>query len=138
MPEAELLGLVGAIGAAIFAVVVAVQTVVHRLFLRDRGWAAVRATDVPYPSILALSPTGWIQVLNFAVLGVALLAVAAGFWGAIDPRPTFAIVALGAAGVAGFALMAPTDGSTTSVRTLTGTIHVAGARSVAARFRGEQ
>ena len=125
MPEARLLGVIGAIGAAVFAVVVAVLTVVHWSFLRERGWDVVRANDVPYPSILALSPTGWIQVVNFAILGVALLAVAAGLWRAVDPRPKLAIIALGVAGFAGLALIAPTDGSTSSVRTVPGAIHAA-------------
>jgi hypothetical protein len=92
--------------------------------LRERGWDPVRTNDIPFPSILALSATGWLQVVNFAILGLALLAVAAGLWQALDPKPTLAIVLVGAAGVAGFALMAPTDGSLSSVRSWPGAIHV--------------
>ena len=124
VPEAKLLGMVGAIGAATFALVVTILTVVHWSFLRERGWDLVKASDIPFPSILALSPTGWIQILNFAILGISLLAVAAGLWGAVEPRPTLAIVLLGVAGIAGFALMAPTDGSVTTMRTTAGAIHV--------------
>ena len=124
MPETKLLGLIGAIGAATFALVVLVQTLVHWSFLRERGWDLVKGSDIPFPSILALSPTGWIQILNFAILGISLLAVAAGLWGAVEPRPTLAILLLAAAGIAGFALMAPTDGSVTTMRTTSGAVHV--------------
>ena len=125
MPEPKLLGLLGAIGAAAFAVVVAVLTALQWSFLRERGWDPVKTNDIPFPSILALSSAGWVQILNFAILGLALLAVAAGLWRSVDPRPTVAIILLGVAGLAGFALMAPTDGSLSSVQTLPGAIHVA-------------
>ena len=116
--------MVGAIGVATFVLVVVVMTAVHWSFLRERGWDLIKASDIPFPSILALSPTGWVQILNFAILGISLLAVAAGLWRTVDPRPTLAILLLGAAGLAGFALMAPTDGTVTTMRTTAGAVHL--------------
>lgn len=124
MTEARLLGVIGIVGCVLFAVIVVALTAVQWSFLQGRGWDPVRATDVPYPSTLALGPGGWLQVVNFAILGLALLVVAAGLWRALDPRPTAAIVLLAVAGVAGLALMAITDGSLSSVRTWHGAVHV--------------
>ena len=58
--------MVGAIGAATFALVVTVLTAVHWSFLRERGWDLIKASDIPFPSILALSPASWVQIVNFA------------------------------------------------------------------------
>jgi hypothetical protein len=117
------LGIVGGLGIASFAVVVALLTVAHWSFLRERGWHPVRTSDIPYPSILALSPTGWLQILDFAVLGMAVIALAAGSWTALEPRPTFGVVALAVAGIATLALTAPTDGTLASARTWHGAVH---------------
>jgi hypothetical protein len=125
MPDTTILGIVGVLGAVAFPVIVAVLTVHQWGFLRDRGWQLVRTSDVPYPSILVLSPVGAVQVANFVLLGVGLLATAAGLWQATDPRPTVPVILLGVAGVAAVAATAPTDGSVSKVRTLAGAVHVA-------------
>lgn len=124
MPDPRLLGLLGAFGTALFAVVVAGLTAINWSFLRDRGWDLVSSSDVPFPSTLALGPAGWLQVINFGVLGLATLAIAAGLWQALEPRPTLALVLLIVAGLAALGLMAPTDGSLSSVRSLSGAVHV--------------
>jgi hypothetical protein len=126
VPEARLFGIVATVGSVLFVVIVVALTKVQWSFLKGRGWDPVRTSDVPYPSTLALGPAGWLQVLNFAILGLALLAVPAGLWRALDPPPLAAAALLVVAGLAGLALMAPTDGSLSSVRTWHGAIHVAG------------
>lgn len=123
MPDSKVLGAAGLLGAVLFPLVVAVLTAVQWSFLRARGWDAIQSSDVPYPSTLALSPDGWLQVLNFAILGLALVSVGAGLWRALDPAPVAAIGLLVVAGVASFALMAPTDGSLSSVSTWQGAVH---------------
>jgi hypothetical protein len=35
-------------------------------FMRDLGWDPLGASDVPWPSGLALGPLGWLQAANFA------------------------------------------------------------------------
>jgi hypothetical protein len=124
MSEVRLLGILGLFGCVLFTGIVAALTAVQWSFLQSRGWDPIRATDVPYPSTLALGPGGWLQVLNFAILGLALLGVAAGLWRALEPQPTAAVVSLVVAGFAGLALMAVTDGSLSSVRTWHGAVHV--------------
>jgi hypothetical protein len=59
-------GLTGMIGAAVFAVVVVLLTLAQLGFTVGLGWKPLGASDVPWPSGLALRPLGWLQVLNFA------------------------------------------------------------------------
>ena len=61
--------LAGMIGAAVFAVVVVFLTMAQLGFMLGSGWAWLGASDVPWPSALALGPLGWLQVLNFAFFG---------------------------------------------------------------------
>jgi hypothetical protein len=124
MPESRLLGAVGVVGCAAFVVVVAILTVVQWSSLRDRGWDPIRSSDVPYPSTLALGSLGWLQVLNFAILGLSVLAIAVGLWRVLEPPPTAPLVLLAIAGLAGMGLMATTDGSLSAVRTWHGAVHV--------------
>jgi hypothetical protein len=124
MAEPRALGVVAVIGAIVFVLIVVALTAVQWSLLQRRGWHPIRSSDVPYPSTLALGSGGWLQVLNFAVLGVALLAPAAGLWRALEPPPTFGVALLGVAGAAALALMARTDGSLSSVRTWHGAVHV--------------
>jgi Protein of unknown function (DUF998) len=124
MPDSKTLGVVGVLGAGVFTLIVITLTVRQWSYLQGRGWHPIRSSDVPYPSALALGPGGWLQVVNFGILGLALLAIAAGLWQAPGQRPTLAIWLLVVAGIAGLALMAPTDGSLSSVRTWHGAVHV--------------
>lgn len=62
----------GAIGAPLFVVVFVLHDTVP--FIRPRGFNPLR-----HPvSLLAIGPSGWIQVVNFLTTGVLLLAFAVG------------------------------------------------------------
>src|SRR5215210_3245433 len=71
-------GLVGMIGAAVFAVVAVFLTFAQYGFMLGLGWDPLGSSDVPWPSGLALGPLGWLQVLNFAFLGLTLIVFAPG------------------------------------------------------------
>jgi Protein of unknown function (DUF998) len=70
--------LAGMIGPATFALVVVVLTLVQYDFMVGLGWHPVRRYDVPRPSGLALGPLGWLQVANFLLFGLTLIAFAVG------------------------------------------------------------
>jgi uncharacterized protein DUF998 len=70
--------LAGIIGPAVFAFVIVVLTLVQYDFMVGLGWRPVRGSDVPWPSGLALGPLGWLQVANFVLFGLALIAFAVG------------------------------------------------------------
>ncbi len=123
MLDARVLATVGLTGVIGFALVAAALTVHQWPFLRDRGWDPVRANDVPYPSILALSRVGIVQVGNFILLGVGLLATAVGLWQTVEPAPAVPALLLGAAGLAALAATAPTDGSVSAIQTRAGAVH---------------
>lgn len=70
--------LAGIIGPAVFAFVAAVLTVAQYGFMVRLGWDPIGASDVPWPSGLALGPFGWLQVLNFVFFGLTLIVFALG------------------------------------------------------------
>jgi hypothetical protein len=70
--------LAGMIGAAVFAVVVIFLTLAQYGYMVRLGWKPLGASDVPWPSALALGPLGWLQVLNFAFFGFTLILFALG------------------------------------------------------------
>jgi hypothetical protein len=70
--------LAGMVGAAVFAVVVVFLTFAQLGFMLGLGWKPLGASDVPWPSTLALGPLGWLQVLNFAFFGLSLIVFALG------------------------------------------------------------
>jgi hypothetical protein len=70
--------LAGMIGAAAFAVVVIFLTLAQYGFMLRLGWEPLGASDVPWPSGLALGPLGWLQVLNFAFFGFTLITFSLG------------------------------------------------------------
>lgn len=83
-------------------------------FLHGLGWRLVGGADVPWPSVLALAPHGWIQIATFAVTGALLLVFADGLR-AMLPRTRPARVAgwaTTAFAVAFAASAAPTDWAT--------------------------
>jgi Protein of unknown function (DUF998) len=69
--------LAGMIGPALFALIV-VLTVAQYGFIVDLGWDPIGASDVPWASGLALGSLGWPQVVNFILLGLALMVFAVG------------------------------------------------------------
>jgi hypothetical protein len=70
--------LAGMVGPAAFALVVVALTLVQYDFMVELGWHPVRSSDVPWPSGLALGPLGWLQVANFVLFGLTLIAFAVG------------------------------------------------------------
>jgi hypothetical protein len=70
--------LAGMIGPAVFALVAVLLTFAQYGFMRDLGWDPLGASDVPWPSGLALGPLGWLQAANFAFFGLTLIVFALG------------------------------------------------------------
>jgi Protein of unknown function (DUF998) len=70
--------LAGMIGPALFALIAAVLTLAEYGFMVGLGWDPIGASDVPWPSALALGPLGWLQVLNFVFFGLTLIVFALG------------------------------------------------------------
>jgi hypothetical membrane protein len=70
--------LAGMIGPAIFVLIVIVLTVAQYGFMRGLGWHPIEGSGVPWPSGLALGPYGWLQVLNFILVGLLVIAFAIG------------------------------------------------------------
>jgi hypothetical protein len=124
VPDQGVLGVIVAIAAVVFLLIGAILTIVQRSTLQERGWSFVRGSDVAYPSVLALGRMGVVQVINFAVLGLGLLAAAAGFLETVGFASILPAALLGFASLAAVALMAPTDGSVTRVMTRHGAIHL--------------
>jgi hypothetical protein len=91
------------IGPALFALIVVVLTVAQYGFMVDLGWDPIGASDVPWPSGLALGPLGWLQVVNFILLGLALMVFAVGLHRGVAARVRGSVIGpvfLVAAGVA--------------------------------------
>lgn len=70
--------LVGMVGPIVFALVAVVLTFAQYGFMRGLGWKPLGASDVPWPSALALGPLGLLQVLSFAFFGLTLIIFALG------------------------------------------------------------
>jgi Protein of unknown function (DUF998) len=95
--------LAGMIGPALFALIVVVLTVAQYGFMVDLGWDPIGASDVPWPSGLALGSLGWLQVVNFILLGLALMVFAVGLHRGVAARVRGSVIGpvlLVAAGVA--------------------------------------
>ena len=87
----------------LFALVATVLTLVNEQQLRSYGWRPLDHHGVPWPSSLAVLPYGWLQVLAFALTGVATLALAQAL-----PRSARSL-ALTVAGLGLVAAMFPLD-----------------------------
>ena len=121
-------GLAGIIGPAMFALIVVVLTALQYDFMVGLGWDPVGASDVPWPSALALGPYGFLQVLNFVLFGVMLMVFAAGLRRGVaaEGRASWAGPAcLVVAGVASVLLAFKTDPSMSAkTHTWHGLIHL--------------
>ena len=71
-PRAKLAG-VALFTGPLFLAEVAVNSWLSRDYLHSHGWALRGGHDLPWPSMLALGPYGWAQVLAFAVAGAGVL-----------------------------------------------------------------
>jgi len=91
----------GIVGAPLLAATIVGVTLAERAFLADAGWHPVRRTRVGWPSVLALSDTGWIVVGAFVVCGVLGLAFAVAVYGAVSTPAA----KLGAAALATLAIL---------------------------------
>jgi hypothetical protein len=72
----------------VFAVVVVLLTALEWDFLHDVGWSAglFDSPDTPWPSSTALGDYGFLQVLNFLLLGISVLSVAVVLFRLLDVR----------------------------------------------------
>jgi hypothetical protein len=95
----------GMIGPALFALIVVVLTAAQYGFMIDLGWDPVGASDVPWPSGLALGPLGWLQVLNFILFGLALMVFAVGLHRGVAARVRGSVIGPVLLVVAGVALV---------------------------------
>jgi hypothetical protein len=117
------LALIAVFGPIIFVAVVAILTALELDFLRGLGWEPIGASDVPWPSTTALGPYGWAQIVNFLLLGSALLSLTVGLWRVLRPVPRVGLVSLAVIGAAMLLSAFPTDGSSTGFTTTHGAIH---------------
>ena len=80
--------LAGLVGPPLFAVVVVVVTALEWDFLHRVGWTAglFDNPDPPWPSSTALGRYGFLQILNFILLGVSILALAAALFRLLNVR----------------------------------------------------
>ena len=117
----------------VFAVVVAALTATQYDDLWRHGWRVTDHGTVPWPSVLATGPYGWLQIANFALLGVGLLAIAGPLRAAL-PRTRAARIAAAAVaaqalglGLAAFPIDVGDASSVTSwVHSWHATLHVTG------------
>ena len=109
----------------LFVVIVVVLTAHQWAFLHHLGWRVWGTSDVPWPSSTALGSWGWLQVLNFLQLGLAVLVLGWDLSRLLPVRraATVARRALLLAGVALVALCFKTDPHGT-IKTWHGAIHV--------------
>jgi len=62
-----------AVSPPLFVAIVVVLTAHEWTFLHDLGWRVWGTSNVPWPSSTALGSWGWLQILNFLQLGLAVL-----------------------------------------------------------------
>jgi hypothetical protein len=109
----------------VFAVVVTALTATQYEYLRGHGWQVTDHRAVPWPSALATGANGWLLIASFALLGVALLALARPVR-AVLPRTQAARVTAAAVATQGLGLCLaafPIDGPVGDANTLTSWIH---------------
>ena len=125
MSWARRFALAGVVGPPLFWIVVAIVTFLEWDFLHRIGWDLVRNPRVAYPSSTALGEFGWLQVLNFSQVGLAIIALALGLWTSTRPRPRIGIVFVFLGGAALLASMFKTDPPLNSLSSVTwhGWIH---------------
>jgi hypothetical protein len=129
MRLARSLALGGIVGPWLWTIVVVLLTVFEYDTLRSFGWTPGQDHGVNYPSSLSLGPLGWVQMLNFAALGLCTLGLAAGLFQVV--RPVLAArlgpAALAVAGLGLLLSVFPTDhGPADAPTTWNGVLHVIG------------
>ena len=94
------LALAGLVGPPLFAAIVVLVTGLEWDFLHDHGWSAAPfdSPDPPWPSTTALGGYGFLQILNFILLGVSALALAVALFRLLRRRIGPGLVSLTAVG----------------------------------------
>jgi hypothetical protein len=123
------LALVGVTGPPLFAAIVVFVTAIEWDFLHDIGWSAGLFDNPtpPWPSSTALGNYGFLQVLNFLLLGVSVLALAFALFRLLDVRRKVGPYLLAVAGGAVILSAFKTDFATVrgeAPDTWNGVIHV--------------
>jgi hypothetical protein len=121
--NAHRLALVGTISPAVFVGVVIVVTALEWNFLHGIGWHLVENSPIVYPSATAMGPYGLLQTVNFIQLGLGIIALGAGLWMTVRPRPRVGLALVFLAGTAIVLAMFTTDGTSGTPTTWHGTIH---------------
>jgi len=95
----------------VFAATVILLTWAEWAFLHGIGWTVVHPHDVNYPSGLARGRFGFVQSVNFAVLGLLVIVFARGLWTQFTHRLPGIVSLLGLASAAAGGLLSafPTD-----------------------------
>ena len=102
------LALAGLVGPPLFAAIVLLVTALEWDFLHDVGWSAAPfdSPDPPWPSSTALGDYGFLQILNFLLLGVSVLALAVALFRLLDVRrkigPSLVVLLAIGAGLSAF------------------------------------
>lgn len=71
-------GRAGMLAGPLFLSVAVLLTAAEWDFLHRAGWTVFGANKVPYPSYTALGPYGYVQVANFFLTGLLVLALVTG------------------------------------------------------------
>ena len=120
------LALGGVIGPWLWTAVVLLLTVIEYETLVSFGWTPGQDNGVNYPSSLALGSAGWVQMLNFAVLGVLTIGLAVALYRVVRPGalPRVGPFLLALAGIGLVLSLFPTDhGPPDAPATWHGNIH---------------
>lgn len=73
-------------GALVFPLLLVLVAAIQWDFLHERGWRVFDHGDVTWPSGTALGPHGYLQVVNFVVLGLAVVALAVALARSVQSR----------------------------------------------------
>jgi len=76
--RAVLAGRAGILAGPVFLTAVVLLTAAEWGFLHRAGWTVFGVNKIPYPSYTALGPYGYVQVANFFVTGLLVLALVQG------------------------------------------------------------
>jgi hypothetical protein len=109
----NLAALAGIIGPILFAIVLAVLTLIQADFMRTLGWNPTGPV-IDWPSGLALGPYGWVMTVTFFICGALMAFFAYGLKIALQDK--LATTLLMIAGFAMMGLIFTTDPTLTTVR----------------------
>lgn len=76
--RSALAGRAGMVAGPVFLTTVVLLTAAEWGFLHRAGWTVFGVNKIPYPSYTALGPYGYVQVANFFITGLLVLALVQG------------------------------------------------------------